>query len=428
MGLFSDHDDSANHHRNNTCPIPVGAEPLEIRGTGHFPMYIIAAACALITLVSSVLLILLHLTRYRAPKEQRQIIRIALVPFVFAIVSWAEIMDYSVAAYIDPIGEVYESFCLCALFLLYIQYTTPNGTLGEKMFQAMEETPDAPKQKGGSWAKTSWISVFQFPLSELLAVVILEATEANKTYCATSFKPSFGHLWVMIIRTIGVVFAVTAIFRFYKKKKQLMEVRRGMAKLLCFKGIVFLRFLQTWIFGILIKKNVLRHSDRLSFGDLVYGIPNTLLGIEMVIFSLSFWYAYSASEYSSSAKPRVPPLDFLHAVFDALNPSDLLLGIAHIFSLIGGHGYATLGGRYDGHHAGDVVEYGPVGANEQSHGSRGAEPLIQGSQEGYRYDHAMSEMACPATPPMEADPAKAYLGVAESNAMTTSPRAERLYQ
>ncbi|KAK5125069.1 hypothetical protein LTR85_001260 [Meristemomyces frigidus] len=152
-------------------------------------MYLITAACALVILISSVLLIILHITRYRAPKEQRQIIRIAFAPFVFAIVSWAEILDYSIAAYIDPIGEVYESFCLCALFLLYIQFVAPNGTFGEEMFRAMEEAPETPNQKGGTWAKTSWISVFQFPLTELLAVVILEATEAAGTYCGTSMKP-----------------------------------------------------------------------------------------------------------------------------------------------------------------------------------------------------------------------------------------------
>ena len=237
------HNDRNGSGRNNTCPTPAGIEQISIHGTAHFPMYLIAASCALITLLSSVTLVFLHLTRYRAPKEQRQIIRIILAPFVFAIVAWAEIARYSIAPYIDPIGDVYESFCLCALFLLYIQFAAPKGTFGEEMFQAMEEA--ATEVKGDSWAKMSWISVFQFPLTELLSVVILEATEATGTYCSSSLKPRFGHLWVMIIKTVGVLLAVMAIFRFYKRMKGVMKARRGLAKLVCFKGIVFLRFLQT---------------------------------------------------------------------------------------------------------------------------------------------------------------------------------------
>lgn len=77
----------------------------------------------------------------------------------------------------------------------------------------------------------------------------------------------------------------------------------------------------------------------LQYGDLLYGIPNALLAAEMVVFSLLFWYAYSAGEYSAKAtqtnKTYNQPLNFFRAIFDALNPSDLLLGILRIFSLFG---------------------------------------------------------------------------------------------
>jgi hypothetical protein len=47
-------------------------------------------------------------------------VRIVFMPFVFAIVSFAEIKDYKIAVYIDPISEVYESWAICAIFLLYV--------------------------------------------------------------------------------------------------------------------------------------------------------------------------------------------------------------------------------------------------------------------------------------------------------------------
>lgn len=125
------------------------------------------------------------------------------MPFVFAIVSWAEVKDYTIAPYIDPIGELYESWAICAIFLLYIQFAAPRSTFGEEQFAAVANASEMGS-KSGNWPKLSWILVFQFPITQLISVVILEATEANDTYCMSSLKPKFGHLWVQIIRLIGV--------------------------------------------------------------------------------------------------------------------------------------------------------------------------------------------------------------------------------
>lgn len=209
-------------------------------------MLIISGACAAVTLMSTLSLIALHLCHYRVPKEQRQIVLLVFAPFVFALVSWAEILDYNVAPYINPIGDVYEAFALCGLFLLYIQFAVPSGTFGEDMFEAMEAATEvSTKSKSRNWPKTSWILVFQYPLTALLSVLVLEGTLATGKYCVNSLKPEFGHLWTMIINTVGLVLCVMTIFRLYKRMKFTMKARKGLAKLVCFKGIVFLRLIQT---------------------------------------------------------------------------------------------------------------------------------------------------------------------------------------
>lgn len=55
----------------------------------------------------------------------------------------------------------------------------------------------------------------------------------------------------------------------------------------------------------------------------------------MVLFAFGFWYAFSSTEYSSAAKPYEKPLPWWRAILHALNPSDLLFGIAKIFPLCG---------------------------------------------------------------------------------------------
>lgn len=87
--------------------------------------------------------------------------------------------------------------------------------------------------------------MFQYPITEIIAVIVLEATEAAGTYCLSSLKPKFGHLWVQLIRLAGVVLAAMTIIRFYKRMKVLMKARRGAIKLFSFKGFIFLHFIQT---------------------------------------------------------------------------------------------------------------------------------------------------------------------------------------
>jgi hypothetical protein len=232
--------------RDTSCPIPHGVQDLDLKGSSHRTLLIVSAACTAVTLISSIALIAMHLRRYCAPKEQRQIVRIAFAPFVFALVSLAEIYNYSIARYIDPISSFYEAICLCALFLLYVQFAAPtSSTFGEEMFDTVKAQQEAGTKGTGNWPRNTWIAIFQYPIVEVIAIIILEATEAAGTYCASSLRPRYGHFWSMVIHSVGIVVAVLSIFRFYGRMKALMKARRGLAKLVCFKVIVGLRFIQT---------------------------------------------------------------------------------------------------------------------------------------------------------------------------------------
>jgi hypothetical protein len=317
---------------------------------------IVSAACTAITLCSTLALITMHLRRYSAPKEQRQIIRIVFAPFVFAIVSLAEIYDYSIARYIDPISSFYEAICLCALFLLYVQFAAPSSsTFGEELFDTMKAQQEAGTKGKTNWPRNTWLAVFQYPMVEVIAIIILEATEATDTYCSSSLRPRYGHFWFMVIHSVGIAVAVLSIFRFYGRMKALMRARRGLAKLTCFKAIVGVRFIQTvspipyrpsekvikadrqtnqWLFNILIDQDVLSPSSSFSYGDLVYGLPNALMCVETILFSAAFWYAFSSSEYSHKTGLRRLPL--LRAVIDAANPYDLIHGVVRAVMILVG--------------------------------------------------------------------------------------------
>lgn len=94
------------------CPVPKGAENYDARGSAWKPMIWVALASTAITTAVSLSLIVLHLRRYRAPKEQRQIVRIVFSVVVYSLVAFFEIYKYETAQYIDPLGDVYEAFGL----------------------------------------------------------------------------------------------------------------------------------------------------------------------------------------------------------------------------------------------------------------------------------------------------------------------------
>lgn len=64
---------------------------------------------------------------------------------------------------------------------------------------------------------------------------------------------------------------------------------------MAFKGIVFLNFFQSIVFSFLSSR--LSPTNKLTTRDLTSGIPNLLISLEMVIFSILFLKVYAVGEY-----------------------------------------------------------------------------------------------------------------------------------
>ncbi|KAK5163121.1 uncharacterized protein LTR77_010905 [Saxophila tyrrhenica] len=112
-----------------------------------------------------------------------------------------------------------------------------------------------------------------------------------------------------------------------------MKVRRAVMKLATLKGVVFVGLIQNLIFNILLTQEVIVPDEILTCGDWTYGIPYALLSAEMVLFSAINWYAFSSTEYSSTARRSEQPLPLFSAIIDSMNPIELLLGVVRIFAL-----------------------------------------------------------------------------------------------
>ena len=115
---------------------------------------------------------------------------------------------------------------------------------------------------------------------------------------------------------------------------QMDPKHKALLKLFAFKGFVFLQFIQKVLFGLLNGKTF-SATAHVTYDDIYYGIPNALTCFEAFLFSVLFLWAFRTNEYHPNRQHtqghRMP---FWRAIFNALNLSDLVIGIVTMFRLV----------------------------------------------------------------------------------------------
>lgn len=174
---------------------------------------------------------------------------------------WLPVLHYS-----SPIIYLALTLLLSSLYLLFIQYAAPTNKFNDDTLADVRQATE--RVVGYDWVRISWVFVFQFPIVELLCVIVQEVTEATGHYCVQSLDPAFGHLWTEVFASISISLCVLAIVRFYTNMRKLMNLRRGLSKIVAFKIIVFIRFAQAWVFSTLLQHNVIKTGTEFSYNGM----------------------------------------------------------------------------------------------------------------------------------------------------------------
>jgi hypothetical protein len=168
MGIF--------HHHGSTSavcdPLPESdyqAGPIAGSWTFHKVITVTSAALTILTILICLLLSLLHVRYYTNPPEQRQLIRIIIVPAVFAIFSFFGLWFYNASNYLIPVADFYECFALVAIFYYIISVVTPNEDDDQRLafFSQLENrAKDGSVIPGGSlqWFSVSTLHPEQHPV------------------------------------------------------------------------------------------------------------------------------------------------------------------------------------------------------------------------------------------------------------------------
>ncbi|KIV77657.1 hypothetical protein PV11_09443 [Exophiala sideris] len=333
MGILS-------HSGNSTCPAePANANAGGVPITGSLTlqhlMQIIAWACFGVTALLSLGLIIPHLFHYRVPNEQRQILRIVFLPVVYSLFYALSLQTYAGAQYLQPVASLYEAVALVSLFLLYVDFVTPEPDTRDEFFSKLENTNKKGQNVPGGrlkWFRRSWRIVFLYLVAYTILIIAQEITQATGSYCATSMKPKFAHVWLQVLEIGSTILVIITVIRFQRRLKNHMVGRKALPKLLSFKLFVAITTIQHFVFSILASH--VSGNSKVTYHDITIGIQALLVCFESLINVISFYFVFRAGEYKRGQKGEGASRTVYgpaRALLSSLNPVDLLRGIILAF-------------------------------------------------------------------------------------------------
>ncbi|TGO61934.1 hypothetical protein BOTNAR_0121g00200 [Botryotinia narcissicola] len=182
-------------------------------------------------------------------------------------------------------------------------------------------------EDGLKWFGIIWAAVFQFCVVKFLGALVKCITEAAGVYCEESSSFKHGRVWTKVV----------------------LAERNPLLKLVAIKLVVFLFYVQSFIFGRLTTEDgKLQPTDKISYPSVSAGIPNTLLCVEMAGVAVLHLWAYPWQEYGGkmtrtsespssenmmhfSSQQTSLPLPWWQALVHVLSFGDVLKGIVEGF-------------------------------------------------------------------------------------------------
>ncbi|KAL3455171.1 organic solute transporter Ostalpha-domain-containing protein [Aspergillus heterothallicus] len=267
----------------------------------HFNM-ILSAACTGVTCLVILTVMGRHAMHLSNSDQQVKIMRIATLFPLYTIYSFLSICFPNAYVYLVGWTKVFQGVALYWFLMLLCDFVTPNDQHRAEFFASLRIPKPFSRtdtRDGLSWLKSTWLFVLQYPIVTFILAIAQSITQAKGTYCLAGKKVYFAHLWITSIGVISLTMAMTSILRFHGILKSNMKEHKPMMKLLAFKMIVGLEFLEQIIFMVLDSTGTLKPSATMSYADTIIGLPTLIICLQVVPFAFLFYYAYSIKPYTT---------------------------------------------------------------------------------------------------------------------------------
>ena len=305
-------------------------------GSGRsLPAYLLfLCACATIfTCVASTLSVWLQLKHYYRPMLQRYVVRILILPPLYAVASTISLFSLQLAEMIDLLRDLYEAFVIYCFFNLLIEYLSSEGSI-LIMLRGRPPTPhffplnlflrplDLSDPRMFLMLKRGILQYVQVkPILALVTVLLKVLGEYHEGH----LQPQSGYTWTALVYNVSVFLALYCLALFWAGLSEDLAPFRVGAKFLCVKGVIFFSFWQGLCISILVSSGIVKRIGGVVDDEyLSTALQDTLICLEMPFFAVLHTYAFSYSDYVEPPERMAGRLPIPYALRDSLGVQDLV--------------------------------------------------------------------------------------------------------
>lgn len=254
-----------------------------------------------------------------------------MVP-IYSIASWTSMVSLQAAQFVDPVRDIYEAFTIYTFFQLLINYLGGERSLiimthGRAPVQHLWPLNHVLRKVDISDPYT-FLSIkrgiLQYAwLKPILAVAAI-IMKATGTYQEGYIGASSGYFWSGIIYNISVTVSLYSLGLFWVCMHHDLKPFRPVPKFLSIKLIIFASYWQGFFLSILVWLGAIPDDVQgYTRDNLAAAIQDFLICIEMPIFAVVHWYAFSWHDFADNSilSARMP---LGRALRDAFGTKDLI--------------------------------------------------------------------------------------------------------
>ncbi|QPC72686.1 hypothetical protein HYE68_003438 [Fusarium pseudograminearum] len=304
-------------------------------GTGQKLTYattVVAGVASVIATILSVISIMLQAKNYRKPLLQRYVVRILLMVPIYSIASWTSMVSLKAAAFLDPIRDIYEAFTIYTFFQLLINYLSGERSLiimthgrapVHHLWPLNHVLPKVDISDPHTFLSIKR-GILQYAWLKPILATSAIVMKATGTYQEGYIGLTSGYLWSGIIYNISVTVSLYALGLFWVCMNKDLKPFRPVPKFLCIKLIIFASYWQGFFLSILVFLGAIPDDvEGYTSDNLAAAIQDALICVEMPIFAVAHWYAFSWHDFADNSilSARMP---LRHAFKDAFGIRDLI--------------------------------------------------------------------------------------------------------
>ncbi|RDL38860.1 DUF300-domain-containing protein [Venustampulla echinocandica] len=301
---------------------------------------IVAGVASLLASLLSIVSVWLQTKNYRKPLLQRYVVRILFMVPIYSISSWSSIVSLKAALFVEPIRDIYEAFTIYTFLQLLINFLG-----GERSLIIMMHGREPVHHL---WPLNHYLAkvdisdphtflaikrgILQYAwLKPILglATIIMKATDV---FQEGNLGLTSGYLWTGIIYNVSVTLSLYSLGMFWACMSKDLQPFRPVPKFLCVKLIIFASYWQGFFLSILVWLGAIPDNvEGYTSDTLAAAIQDALICVEMPIFAVAHWYAFSWHDYAdvTISAARMP---VWYALRDAFGVRDLIEDTKETFS------------------------------------------------------------------------------------------------